>query len=424
MLPRPPGSVGACLMCSGTGKQGIFGPRGLGFVGKMCDTCAGSGENLDWSSQISDHPGELQGAFVPGASVRIHGVRSQVEFNGQTVVLQELIDRDTGVWHVKLRDGKSKQVSIKNLELLGTSIGSASASMPQDGSSKPASSTSKEDVAQPESTFTEGMLVKLHGIKGRPEMNGQVGIFERFHDDRCVVRLDKVSKIFFPANLHPADSDPANSFQLVFTAERGLGSVASSDSGHITASVATPDEVAVPLPVDLLKGAASGNIDFVLERRPRDVADADLDPVQAVLATPDAVPVSKGSAVDLLKAAARGSLNSALQQRPRDERIMRSALKLSERANLSEDELLPINEALVVEERKARARFAPEAVSIDSFYGQNDDVVVVTIGDGRAEGLEDHEIIVAHQELQPGGPVGEVDGSASSSRDQNFDVVD
>lgn len=193
--------------------------------------------------------------------------------------------------------------------------------------------------------------------------------------------------MFFASNLQP-----------VFAPDKALASAAVPPSTP-TGRVADPDS-------ELLLGANS---------------TPPLSP--ASVPPPGAAPASEASPAETLKGAARGTLNSALQRRPRDARIMRNALKLAERAKLSEEELLPMREALAAEERMAKARSALEeafTVPIDV------EVMKLAIAKGEAAGLEEHELEPARKELQeipPEAPRRDVEDQAASNG-PSYELID
>lgn len=170
-------------------------------------------------------------------------------------------------------------------------------------------------------------------------------------------------------------------------------------------------------PMTTLDAFVSGNVS-----PPSNPASDATPPLSPAPLTPAAVPASRGAAEDALRGAARSGFKNALQRRPRDVRIMRSALKLAERAKLPEDELLPMKEALAAEERMAQARSALEAAF--DLVPADAEALRAAIAEGQAAGLEDRELEAARQELPPEAPPRNVEGKSDSPSDQNFEAID
>eukprot|EP00747_Dinoflagellata_sp_TGD_P203842 gnl/TRDRNA2_/TRDRNA2_77473_c0_seq1.p1 gnl/TRDRNA2_/TRDRNA2_77473_c0~~gnl/TRDRNA2_/TRDRNA2_77473_c0_seq1.p1 ORF type:complete len:624 (+),score=121.94 gnl/TRDRNA2_/TRDRNA2_77473_c0_seq1:129-1874(+) len=101
------------------------------------------------TTDLSKSP-DTSAGLKPGSVVCIHGLKGAPELNGQEGTCKQL---EGGRWHVSLRSGEMKALKAENLMEVGC----------------PSSSD-----------LTPGTAVRIHSLKGAPELNGQEGVCNNF----------------------------------------------------------------------------------------------------------------------------------------------------------------------------------------------------------------------------------------------------
>merc|ERR1719482_268387 len=122
--------------------------------------------NLEAASAASNPP--VTGANLTiGQSVRVTGLQARPELNG---LEGTLVDWDASEmrWKIRMTDGTGKMLRPVNLQLIPSPSADAA------GTSASAVATG-EIPNEAEATFEPGQIIRVVGLKMRPEMNGAVG---------------------------------------------------------------------------------------------------------------------------------------------------------------------------------------------------------------------------------------------------------
>eukprot|EP00928_Gymnodinium_smaydae_P056622 TRINITY_DN39987_c0_g1_i1.p1 TRINITY_DN39987_c0_g1~~TRINITY_DN39987_c0_g1_i1.p1 ORF type:complete len:242 (-),score=35.99 TRINITY_DN39987_c0_g1_i1:386-1084(-) len=140
------------------------------------------------SANLSPDEGETQKAeFAPGQAVRVEGLNSAKELNGQTA---RIVNKDeaSGRYIVEFRDASSKKLKAENLIAIPAS---SSCSSPAPGVKLPPVSPSPKPAERRRSSipkdakFDVGDRVRVGGLNGALELNGQLAVVFGYDKATC-----------------------------------------------------------------------------------------------------------------------------------------------------------------------------------------------------------------------------------------------
>lgn len=136
-------------------------------------------------------------AFVKGDKVKVVGVTSTPELNGEEGTIVKF-DDEKNRWIIKLDStGKGKGIKTENLEKVATA-GEGAKIVDGVSTGEEGSAAKKKEAGNQQGNpdLKPGARIKIFGIRSTPELNDQTGTIVKFDEkiDRWIVKIDSTGK--------------------------------------------------------------------------------------------------------------------------------------------------------------------------------------------------------------------------------------
>lgn len=149
-------------------------------------------------------PSTASAAFHPGDRVRIAGLRSRADLNGQSGEIVEFVVAD-GRWRVWMDDGTGKSLKPEHLEIV--EVATRAEPAPGDNNDRQAPFVGPPAI---DAEIMPGARVRVRGLAVRSDLNGQEGVVRGFDEaaGRWVVEVDDGTCKFRTVNLEVVSQAP------------------------------------------------------------------------------------------------------------------------------------------------------------------------------------------------------------------------